>query len=296
MKKLSMNNASSQNNNGHSHFMPEKIELSTRDFNCLRQLVGKHTGISLSDEKNDLVNGRLSKRLRALGMSGFGEYCELMTNNPGDELEHFTNAITTNLTSFFREDHHFKYLAQEIVPLLLERYNKTGRLRIWSAGCSTGEEPYSLAMTLYEAIPDVDKKDIRILATDLDTNVVQVAAQGIYDETLIEGLSNSRRKQWFQRGMGAHAGKVKVVPALQKLITFKQLNLMKEWPMQGLFDVIFCRNVVIYFDKPTQTALFDRFASIMQPDSHLIIGHSETLNQISDRFALVDKTIYRRTR
>jgi len=295
MKKHSMDNASSQSYTGYSKFMPEKIELSTREFNCLRELVGKHTGISLSDEKNDMVNGRISKRLRALGMNNFGEYCDLLTNNPGNELEHFTNAITTNLTSFFREDHHFKYLGQEVVPLLLERYKKTGRLRIWSAGCSTGEESYSLAMTLREVIHDIDDRDIRILATDLDTSVVKVASEGIYEERLIEGVSTVRRKKWFQRGTGVHAGKVKVVPAIQKLITFQKLNLMEKWPMQGLFDVIFCRNVVIYFDKPTQKVLFDRFADIMQPDSHLFIGHSETLGKISERFKLVDKTVYRRT-
>lgn len=272
----------------------QTFEFSTADFNALRELVSIHTGISLSDKKSELVYGRLSKRLRALGLTSFSDYCNLMKSSPGEELEHFTNAITTNLTSFFREAHHFDYLKDTVVPLLLERYSKTQRLRIWSAGCSTGEEPYSLAMILREAVPDIDNMDIRILASDLDTNVVQTAAQGIYQEKRIEGLDERRCQRWFKRGRGVHSGKVKVEPDLQRLIAFRQLNLMKDWPMQNNFDVIFCRNVVIYFDKPTQRTLFDRFANVLVPDSHLFIGHSETLSNISDRFELIDKTVYRK--
>jgi len=271
------------------------FEFTDRDFNHLRKLVSTHAGISLSDHKRDLVYSRLSKRLRAHGLTRFRDYCTLLENDAGDELEQFTNAITTNLTSFFRENHHFEHLAQDVVPQLLERYRSTRRLRIWSAGCSTGEEPYSLAITLREAIPDIDNRDIRILASDLDTNVVQTAAAGIYRAERIEGLDKQRTKRWFQRGKGEHAGKVKVSEDLRKLITFRQLNLMQGWPMSGLFDVIFCRNVVIYFDKPTQQILFDRYANIMQPDSHLFIGHSETLHNVTGRFALIGKTIYRKT-
>ena len=273
----------------------QRLEFSDRDFNHLRQLVNTHTGISLSEHKRDLVYGRLGKRLRALGLSRFSDYCKLLENNPGEELENFTNAITTNLTSFFREGHHFEYLAQHIVPQLMEQYRRTGRLRIWSAGCSTGEEPYSLAITLREAIPDIDNRDIRILASDLDTNVVQTAATGIYPVARIEGLDKQRSRRWFQHGKGDNEGKVRASPELHKLITFRQLNLMHDWPMRGLFDVIFCRNVVIYFDKPTQKILFERFANIMQPESHLLIGHSETLNNITERFELIGKTIYRKT-
>lgn len=274
--------------------LDQAYNFSDADFNSIRQLVSFHTGISLSDSKSELVYGRISKRLRALGLRSFGDYCELLNNNPGDELEHFSNAITTNLTSFFREQHHFECLAQKVVPMLMERYRKTGRLRIWSAGCSTGEEPYSLAITLSEAIPDINSRDIKILATDLDTNVVQTAGSGIYQEKRVEGLSEDRCRRWFRRGKGRHTGMVRVIPELQELITFRQLNLMKDWPMQGLFDVIFCRNVVIYFDKPTQRVLFDRFANVMRPESHLFIGHSETLSNISERFQLIDKTIYQR--
>ena len=273
----------------------QDFKLSDADFNSLRQLVSTHTGISLSEKKSELVYGRISKRLRALGLHCFGEYCDLLKNNPGNELEHFSNAITTNLTAFFREAHHFEYLAQQVVPLLLERYSKNRRLRIWSAGCSTGEEAYSIAIPLREAIPDIDKHDIRILASDLDTNVVQAGENGIYKEKRIEGLSDERRRRWFHRGKGQQSDMVRVVPELRNMIAFKQLNLMKDWPMQGLFDVIFCRNVVIYFDKPTQRVLFERFDKIMHPQSHLFIGHSETLSNINDDFQLIDKTIYRGT-
>lgn len=277
-----------------AHVKTNEFELSDRDFNCIRRLVGEYTGISLSDQKRDLVYARLAKRLRAHGMTRFRDYCEMLEANPGEELEHFTNAITTNLTSFFREKHHFEYLQQELVPRLLERYQANRRLRIWSAGCSTGEEPYTLAITLREAIPDIDGRDIRILATDLDSNVVKTGAAGVYQAERINGLDNTRIRRWFKRGKGGYAGKVRVVDELRRLITFRQLNLMHDWPMRGLFDVIFCRNVVIYFDKPTQQVLFDRFANAMQPDSHLFIGHSETLHNVSNRFQLVGKTIYRR--
>ena len=273
----------------------KEFGYSDENFKCLRELISTHTGINLTDQKSDMIYGRLTNRLRALGISRFDDYCDLLKNNPGDELTYFSNAITTNLTSFFREAHHFEFLSKKLVPQLLERYQENKRLRIWSAGCSTGEEPYSLAITLREAIPDIDKRDIRILATDLDTNVVRTADDGVYTEQRIEGLDEKCRRRWFKHGKGSQADKVKVDPSLQKLITFKQLNLMQDWPMRGQFDVIFCRNVVIYFDKPTQKVLFDRFANVMHPDSHLFIGHSENLGNVTDRFELLDKTIYRRT-
>ena len=157
-----------------------EFEFTDSDFECLRKLVLKHAGISLSEHKHDLVYGRLSKRLRAHGLSRFSDYCHILQHNPRAELEHFTNAITTNLTSFFRERHHFDFITDELIHILQQHDQAKRRLRIWSAGCSTGEEPYSLAITLREAIPDIDDHDIRILATDLDSNVVKTAARGIY--------------------------------------------------------------------------------------------------------------------
>lgn len=271
------------------------FEFSDSDFSYLRKLVFTHTGINLSEQKRNLVYGRLSKRMRAHGLSRFCDYCRLLKDKPDDELEHFTNAITTNLTSFFRERHHFDYITDDLIHILQARYHTERRLRIWSAGCSTGEEPYSLAITLREAIPDIDKHDIRILATDLDTNVVKTAARGIYPATSIEGLDSQLKRRWFLRGKGQHEGQIMAVPELRRLIRFRQLNLMHDWPMHGLFDAIFCRNVVIYFDTPTKQVLFERFANIMQPGGHLFIGHSETLRNLSNRFQSIGKTIYRRT-
>lgn len=271
----------------------DSYPFSDHNFNTLRKIVGEQTGISLSDHKRDLVYGRLTKRLRKLGLSSFDQYCDMLVNNPGDEMEHFTNAITTNLTSFFRENHHFEYLQSLITDELLPHNLHTG-LRIWSAGCSTGEEPYSIAMTLREAIPNIDRLDIRILATDLDSNVVKHAANGVYTESRIESMDKDKLRRWFHKGKGEQAGHVKVRAELQKLITFKQLNLMQNWPMQGQFDIVFCRNVVIYFDKPTQSVLFERFANQIKDNGHLIIGHSENLNNVTDRFSLIGKTIYRK--
>ena len=273
----------------------DTYKFTDRNFNTIRDIVGEQTGISLSEHKRDLVYGRLTRRLRALGLSSFDTYCDLLQNNPGDEMEHFTNAITTNLTSFFREQHHFDYLSQELIPDLLQQ-NRLQNLRVWSAGCSTGEEPYSIAMTLRESIPNINNYDVKILATDLDTNVVKQASSGIYSDSRVEGMSKDRLRRWFLKGKGDKAGSVRVNKELRDMITFRQLNLMDAWPMQGKFDIIFCRNVVIYFDKPTQAVLFDRFANQIQDDSHLFIGHSENLNKVTDRFSLIGKTIYRKIR
>ncbi|MCB1754031.1 MAG: protein-glutamate O-methyltransferase CheR [Gammaproteobacteria bacterium] len=272
----------------------DTFSFTDRHFEILRKLIGEHTGISLSEHKRDLLYGRLTRRLRDLQLAGFDEYCRLLMESPDTELEHFINAVTTNLTAFFREKHHFDYLEQTLIPEL----SRTGQLkgmRIWSAGCSTGEEPYSIAMILRENIPAIDSLDIRILATDLDTNVVKTAGNGIYDEKRVEGMASQRLKRWFQSGTGPNNGKVRVHPDLQKIITFRKLNLMHAWPMRGQFDLIFCRNVVIYFDKPTQKRLFERYAELLKPNGHLVIGHSESLHNVSSQFELIRQTIYRKT-
>ncbi len=271
------------------------FEFTDRDFSRLRELVKHLTGISLSDQKRELVYGRLTRRLRALGLVSFRQYCDFLEDNLDQELEPFTNAITTNLTSFFRENHHFEMLGSE--PLhgwLMQRLNRNGRLRLWSAGCSTGEEAYSLAITLAETIPDIFKQDIKILATDLDTNVVATGRAGVYPENRVEALSTQRKKAWFRRGAGEATGMVRVMDDLRQMVTFNPLNLMAEWPMKGPFDVIFCRNVVIYFDKPTQATLFDRYADMLCDDGLLFIGHSETMTEVCTRFDLVAKTMYRK--
>ena len=271
-----------------------EYEFSDREFVQLQRLVHAHCGISLSDEKKRNVYSRLARRLRELELDSFREYCDLIEAGHGQELEYFINALTTNLTSFFRELHHFDYLRDTVIPEVLQRDAASRRLRIWSAGCSTGEEAYSIAMTLLATIPDIDNWDVRVLASDLDTQVIETAVDGIYSDDKVAHLPEQFLKSYFHRGRGRQQGMVKVAPEVRDLVYFRHLNLMHDWPMQGPFDIIFCRNVVIYFDRDTQQRLFDRFADILLPRGHLLIGHSESLKNVSDRFQLIGRTIYRR--
>ncbi len=271
-----------------------EFEFTDADFGFLRTLVTEHTGIVVADNKRDMIYSRLARRLRSLGMTRFAEYCAYLRTHERDELTNLINAVTTNLTSFFREPHHFDHLGRTAVPHLLHENAGNRRIRIWSAGCSTGEEPYSIAMVLEEQIPPWMDWDVKILATDLDTNVVEAGRNGMYEHDRIRGVSEERMKRFFQRGRGAQEGMVRVDPELRRIIGFKPLNLLKDWPMKGPFDVIFCRNVMIYFDKPTQQRLVERFAQILAPRGLLYIGHSETLNGVSERFESVGNTIFRR--
>jgi chemotaxis protein methyltransferase CheR len=268
--------------------------FSDADFNALRALVRKHTGISLSDAKRELVYGRLSRRLRALGLRTFSDYRELLTKDEqGQEFVEFCNAITTNLTSFFRESHHFDYLRDQVLAPLAKR-GPGQRLRIWSAGCSTGEEPYSIAMTVREALPEGVRHDIKILATDLDSDVLSRARSGIYAQERVQGLSAERRSTFFREQHEGSVVRHAVRADLGELITFNQLNLMHQLPMKGPLDVIFCRNVVIYFDKDTQRDLFRRYAQLQRPGDILFLGHSESMFKVSDDYTLVGRTVYRR--
>lgn len=266
--------------------------FTDQDFSHFRELVSRHTGISLAESKRELVYGRLSRRLRALNISKFSDYRALLEKGEPEELEQFSNMITTNLTAFFRENHHFDILTSEL-PALQSGASGSRKLRIWSAGCSTGEEPYSIAMALREAIPNIDAWDVKILATDLDSNVLSQGKKGVYAEDRLSGLSREQVQRWFLNGKGQNQGKVRVVSQIQDMISFKQLNLMEPWPMKGQFDVIFCRNVVIYFDKPTQSRLFSRFAEKLELNGRLFVGHSETLCKVTDRFELLGKTVYK---
>jgi len=270
-------------------------DLSDREFDELRSIIKKLTGISLSDSKRQLVYRRVSGRLKALGIETFREYCDYLRSDSEGELEEFTNSITTNLTSFFREQHHFDYLVNTLLPEIMAGKASSGRrLRIWSAGCSTGEEAYSLAITLRESWPDLQKWDARILATDLDTEVLSTCRAGLYPAERVEKMPRKQRNRWFLKSSVDGRQMIKVRPELRELITFKQLNLMEEWPMRGKFDVIFCRNVMIYFDKPTQKTLVERYAGLLENDGHLFVGHSESLFNVTDRFTLLGKTIYRK--
>ncbi len=271
--------------------MQRQFELTDADFAFLCRLVRDHTGIALSDSKRELVYGRIGRRLRKLQLASFREYCDLLKLRPEEELEHFVNAVTTNLTSFFREPHHFEHLAREVLPLLLAASAQRRRIRIWSAGCSTGEEAYSIAMVLREH-GDLRHWDVRVLATDVDSNVIATARDGVYPRERV-AVSEERAERWF-RAVPGRPEALRVCPEVASLVTFRQLNLMAPWPMRGPFDVIFCRNVVIYFDKATQRDLFERLAQLQQPGAYLYIGHSESLLRISDRYELIGRTVWRR--
>lgn len=265
--------------------------LRDPEFRFLSEFVTRRCGITMGEQKRQLLQGRLQRRLRALGLAGFEDYCELLRQDPDSEIGEFMSAVSTNVTSFFRESHHFDYLAEQFPKWLAERPG--GRIRIWSAGCSSGEEPYTLAMVLAEAIEKHHGPvDALILATDLSPAALDTARAGVYPQQRLDGVSEERRKRWFQRGGGAHAGHFRVHPRLQELVRVKPLNLLETWPMQGKFDLILCRNVVIYFDTPTKQRLFERFAAALQPHGKLFLGHSESMNGLSEDFALVGRTIY----
>jgi chemotaxis protein methyltransferase CheR len=274
------------------HAALREFELSDPDFQRIRSLGRERLGIALADSKRELVYGRLSRRLRALGLHDFSAYLQCLEAGDTDELQQFCNAITTNLTSFFRESHHFDYLATQLLPELERRQGRKLRLRIWSAGCSTGEEPYSIAMVLLEHVPQLAGRNVRILATDIDTNVLSHAREGLYGAERLEKMDRSRVRRWFE---GSSDGqKFMVSDELKRLISFRPLNLMDDWPMRGPIDVIFCRNVLIYFDRDAQRQIVGQMAGLQRPQDHLILGHSESLLQVSKQYQLVGDTIHRR--
>ncbi|MDA8362275.1 MAG: protein-glutamate O-methyltransferase CheR [Gammaproteobacteria bacterium] len=272
---------------------PAGQSIADEDFRFIQRLVEERTGIVLGDCKRHMVTGRLARRLRQLGLDGFGKYCAILRDDGKDEIRELINAITTNLTAFFREPHHFDFLAQTLIPALVSTAGRSD-IRIWSAGCSTGEEAYSLAISAREALTDIARLPVKILATDIDSNVLERAVSGVYESDRVANIAQERRKRWFLRGKGRQEGRVQIVPGLRDLVTFRQLNLLGDWPMRRRFDAIFCRNVVIYFDKNTQRRLFDRFAEALTDNGHLFIGHSESLFNVSDRFQLIGRTVYRK--
>lgn len=274
----------------------QEFRLTDDDFRTIASIVYDESGIVLKDHKKNMVYSRLARRLRELRLTSFGEYCALLQGGDGvAEMGVFINAITTNLTKFFRESHHFDHLAQQALPEALADAAHTGRrrLRIWSAGCSSGEEPYSIAMTLAEHFPQLSNWDARILATDLDTNMVARASAGQYTASSLDEMPVSLRNRYF--ATTSEDGRNVASDALRRLIAFKQLNLLRTWPMKGPFDVIFCRNVMIYFDSETKSGLVRRFAEMLKPNGFLYIGHSETLLDKQTDFSLCGRTIYRKS-
>jgi len=269
-----------------------ELELRDTDFHWLRETASQHSGIVLPEAKRNMIYSRLKRRLRALGLNSFSEYRKLLSQKDSPEFGEFINALTTNLTAFFREKHHFEHLARVAAPDLQARFRKEP-LRVWSAGCSTGEEPYSIAMTLLEACPPASG-GLSIVATDLDTKVLAHAAAGVYDNERLEPISLEYRRRYLERGAGAFAGSFRVREKVQARMKFSQLNLTANWRHDAPLHVIFCRNVIIYFDQPRKRLLFDQMADQLVPGGYLYIGHAETLFQISDRFEACGQTIYRR--
>ena len=277
------------------NFEEKEFPFTDEDFCFIQDLVADRTGIVLSDIKRTMVYSRIARRIRQCGVSDFAEYCNMLKAGDESELVSFTNAITTNLTSFFRESHHFEYLTKTVFPEL-ERNKKNKRLRIWSAGCSSGEEPYSIAMTVMDYFKNKPDWDIKILASDLDYEMVECASKGVYKEERVTGLDKKHLRNYVKKGKGKAAGMVKMDQRLIEMITFKQLNLLHDWPFNGPFDFMFCRNVVIYFNKETQKELFDRYAELLPESAALFIGHSESLFKVTDRFKSMGHTIYRKVK
>lgn len=262
------------------------FEFTPRDFARVRELIYRQAGISLSESKQEMVYSRLARRLRARNMNSFEEYLDaLERGSDADEWQAFTNALTTNLTAFFREAHHFPILAAHLKQA-------KAPLSIWCSAASTGEEPYTLAMTACEAFGSLNPP-VSIVATDIDTNVLETAANGVYPIERVDKMPQDRLKRFFQRGKGDRSGYVRVRSELRQLITFQPLNLLAPaWPVKGPFDAIFCRNVMIYFDKPTQAKILERFVPLMKPDALLFAGHSENFMYASQAFKLRGKTVY----
>ena len=269
----------------------QEFLMTQKDFDEIAELALTHTGIVLGNHKINMVYARIARRLRALGMTSFKSYLAYLRENFQAESTEFINSLTTNLTSFFRENHHFEYLRAEAFPKIKQQGSK--RLRIWSSGCSIGQEAYSIAITLKQSSFPSDW-DIKILATDLDSNVVEKGNQGIYPADHITSLPDNIKQSYFKHSPDGKT--IRVKDSLRDMVSFKRLNLLEEWPVKGPFDIIFCRNVVIYFNKDTQRTLFDRYANLLPVGGYLFIGHSESLNGISTRFESIGNTIYRKIR
>ncbi len=273
----------------------QDLILSERDFCKISNMVYKHCGINLHDGKKELVRARLAKRLRIGNFRTFPEYMKhVMADKTGKEFSTLIDSLSTNLTSFFREGQHFQYIREELLPRILERKRKEQnfRVRCWSAGCSSGEEPYSIAMTLLEAIAGRGRWDVKVLATDISMTVLETAQKGFYVKERIAPVPPLQRSKYFtvRRQKGEEV--LEVDKSLRNIVIFKYLNLLKDWPIRGPLDFIFCRNVIIYFDKPTQQRLINRYWDLLSPGGVLFTGHSESLTGIEHKFDYIQPTIY----
>ncbi len=266
--------------------------ITTEEFERFRALVYNASGIALGQNKQSFLVSRLTKRLRDLDLTTFQQYFDRVTgDSSGQEFAHMLDLISTNKTDFFREPKHFEFLRDHILPDLED----VKSIRVWSAACSTGEEPYSIAITLFEGVADPTRWSFQILASDLSTRVLAKAASGMYEEEHIRRMPDDLARRHFLRGRGARAGLVKVKPHLRDVIKFRRINLMNDrFPIKSPLDLIFCRNVMIYFDRPTQEAVVNKFYRYLKPGGYLCIGHSETLQWVTDSFESVAPTIYRK--
>lgn len=265
-----------------------EFKFTAKDFEQIQRMIYTHAGISLGQNKQDMVYSRLARRLRETGLKSFHDYLELLASNDEAEWEAFINSLTTNLTSFFREQHHFPMLAEHAL-----KQAEHHRISVWCCASSTGEEPYSMAMTLVDAFGSFTPP-ASIIASDLDTNVLAKAEAGVYPMERVEKLPSATLKKFFLKGAGAKEGLVRVRPELRALITFKQINLLdSKWSINGPLDAIFCRNVMIYFDKETQLKILERFVPLLQPDGLLFAGHSESFLNAAHLFTLRGKSVYR---
>lgn len=276
-----------------------QFAITDREFQRFRELVNRHTGIALGDSKRQLVCSRLARRLRHYGYATFSQYYEhLMERDPeGEELLRMIDAITTNKTDFFRESHHFAFLRSEVLGRLVAGVRTGGsrRLRVWSAGCSSGEEPYSIALAIADALPNAWTWDVKILASDIDTQMLAVAMEGVYPADRVAVVPAALREKYFLRGRGAREGLVRVRPDVRQLVSFRRINLRDDaWPIRTTFDCIFCRNVIIYFDRALQQRLVARFVDFLKPGGYLFLGHSESLLGMRVGVRYLGSTVYQK--
>lgn len=273
--------------------------LSSRDFQQLSSLIYSELGIKMPESKSTMLTGRLAKRLRALGFDSFTQYCDFLFSPKGleEEMVHLINVVTTNKTDFFREPSHFEYLTTTALPNLQKQHHFSARhpLRIWSAGCSTGEEPYTMAMVLSDVQERHPGFRFEILATDISTRVLEIARRAVYPMERIDPVANIHRKKYLLKGSDRRNPQVRIVPELRRLIRFGRLNFMdEEFGLPEQVDIIFCRNVIIYFDKETQEKLMAKFSRYLHQGGYLFLGHSESLHGYQTSFVQVAPTIYRK--
>jgi chemotaxis protein methyltransferase CheR len=268
------------------------LRLSSSQFDKISRLVYQVSGIDLHEGKEELVKARLIKRLRHLRIPDFNRYIKYLTGDKsGSEIRAMVDVLTTNKTNFFRESEHLNFLRDEIIPGLGK-----APIRIWSAGCSSGEEPYSIAIVLSQCIPDIEKRDVRILATDISDRMMERAREGLYDDETLKPVPSQLKHKYFENVATENGRRYRVISRLRSLVHFAKLNLMEEWPMRGLFDVIFCRNVMIYFDKPTQETLIGRFWSMLREGGYLLVGHSESLTFLAHDYRYLKPAVYQKVK